>query len=414
MDSLADTIGWLTTADNWWGSTGILQRIWEHLQYSLLAVGLAVIIALPAGLVIGHTGRAEPGAVAVSGAARAVPTLGLLVLLGRWYPVQVWPVIVVLAVLAIPPILANTTAGIGNIDPAARDAARGMGMTPMQVLTQVEVPLAAPLILAGVRSALLQVIATATIAAFAGLGGLGRFVIDGFAVSDDARVYGGSIVVAVLALVSEGLFALAQLVRAAYPASPPGTGARRRSPCPTHSWRSQHMKYTRLLAALAALALVAAACGDDDDDDSAAGDDAAAGDLSGQSLTIGSANFPESVLLAEIYAGALEAEGADVTVEPNIGSPRGLLPGHRNRRDRPAAGVHELPAFVCAAPGRSRSDSRGHQCRGAARRARGRAARQPDRPDAVNRRGQGRHRLQPGDDRRVRLLRSQRPRRGVG
>ncbi len=226
MDSLADTIGWLTTADNWWGSTGILQRIWEHLQYSLLAVGLAVIIALPAGLVIGHTGRAEPGAVAVSGAARAVPTLGLLVLLGRWYPVQVWPVIVVLAVLAIPPILANTTAGIGNIDPAARDAARGMGMTPMQVLTQVEVPLAAPLILAGVRSALLQVIATATIAAFAGLGGLGRFVIDGFAVSDDARVYGGSIVVAVLALVSEGLFALAQW-------SVRPTRLRRRGPVPT-------------------------------------------------------------------------------------------------------------------------------------------------------------------------------------
>jgi osmoprotectant transport system permease protein len=225
MDSLADTIGWLTTADNWWGSTGILQRIWEHLQYSLLAVGLAVIIALPAGLVIGHTGRAEPGAVAVSGAARAVPTLGLLVLLVRWYPVQVWPVIVVLAVLAIPPILANTTAGIGNIDPAARDAARGMGMTPMQVLTQVEVPLAAPLILAGVRSALLQVIATATIAAFAGLGGLGRFVIDGFAVSDDARVYGGSIVVAVLALVSEGLFALAHW-------SVRPTRLRRRGPVP--------------------------------------------------------------------------------------------------------------------------------------------------------------------------------------
>jgi osmoprotectant transport system permease protein len=210
MDTLADTIGWLTTADNWWGPMGILQRIWEHLQYSLIAVGLALVIALPAGLVIGHTGRAEPGAVALSGAARAVPTLGLLVLLGRWYPVQAGPVIVVLAVLAIPPILANTTAGMGSIDPAAREAARGMGMTPMQMLTRVEVPLAAPLIIAGVRSALLQVIATATIAAFAGLGGLGRFIIDGFAVSDDARVYGGSIVVAALALTSEGLFAVAQ------------------------------------------------------------------------------------------------------------------------------------------------------------------------------------------------------------
>jgi osmoprotectant transport system permease protein len=113
-------------------------------------------------------------------------------------------------VLAIPPMLANTTAGIAGVDPAVRDAAQGMGMTPLQVLTRVEIPIAAPLILAGVRSALLQVIATATIAAFAGLGGLGRFIIDGFAVSDDARVYGGSIVVAMLALVGEGLFALAQ------------------------------------------------------------------------------------------------------------------------------------------------------------------------------------------------------------
>jgi osmoprotectant transport system permease protein len=225
MDALTGTIEWLTTADNWWGPAGILQRIWEHLQYSLLAVGLAVLIALPAGLVIGHTGRAEPGAFALSGAARAVPTLGLLVLLGRWYPVQAWPVIIVLAVLAIPPVLANTTAGIGGVDPAARDAAQGMGMTPLQVLTRVEVPLAAPLILAGIRSALLQVFATATIAAFAGLGGLGRFIIDGFAVSDDARVYGGSIVVAVLALLGEGLFALAQ--RSVRPA-----GLRRRRPPP--------------------------------------------------------------------------------------------------------------------------------------------------------------------------------------
>jgi osmoprotectant transport system permease protein len=210
MNTFTDTIGWLTTADNWWGSTGILQRIEEHLQYSLLAVALAALIALPAGLVIGHTGRFEHGALALSGAARAIPTLGLLVLLGRWYPVEVGPVIIVLAVLAIPPILANTAAGIGGVDPAAREAAQGMGMTPRQVLMQVEVPLAAPLTLAGVRSALLQVIATATIAAFAGLGGLGRFIIDGFAVRDEARVYGGSIVVAVLALLGEGLFALAQ------------------------------------------------------------------------------------------------------------------------------------------------------------------------------------------------------------
>jgi osmoprotectant transport system permease protein len=192
MNILSDTWGWLTTSANWWGPAGILQRIWEHLQYSLLAVGLAMLIALPLGLVIGHTGRFEPGVFTVSGAARAIPSLGLLVLFGHWYPLQAWPVIIVLAVLAIPPILANTTAGISGVDPAARDAAAGKGM-----------------ILAGVRSALLQVIATATIAAYIGLGGLGRFIIDGFAVSDDAQVYGGSVIVAALALVSEGLFVLA-------------------------------------------------------------------------------------------------------------------------------------------------------------------------------------------------------------
>jgi osmoprotectant transport system permease protein len=210
MDVLSDTFGWLTTASNWWGPSGILQRIWEHVQYSLLAVALAMLIALPLGLVIGHTGRYEPGAFAVSGAARAIPSLGLLVLLYRVDPLEAWPAIVVLTVLAIPPILANTTAGIGGVDAAARDAAEGMGMRPLQVLVGVEIPLAAPLILAGIRSSLLQVIATATIAAYIGLGGLGRFIIDGFAVSDDAMVYGGSIVVAALALVSEGVFVIAQ------------------------------------------------------------------------------------------------------------------------------------------------------------------------------------------------------------
>jgi len=210
MNILSEAFGWLTTADNWTGDGGILQRLWEHIQYSALALAIALVIALPIGLFIGHTGRFESGTFLVSGSARAIPTLGLLVLLGRWYPLKLWPVILVLVVLAVPPILANTAAGISGVDPATRDAAKGMGMTPFQVLARVEVPLAAPLILAGIRSAALQVIATATIAAYAGLGGLGRFIIDGFAVSDDARVYGASVVVAALALASEGLFVLAQ------------------------------------------------------------------------------------------------------------------------------------------------------------------------------------------------------------
>ena len=150
--------------------------------------------------------------------------------------------------------------------PAARDAAQGMGMTPLQVLARVEVPLAAPLILAGVRSALLQVFATATIAAYAGLGGLGRFIIDGFAVSDDARVYGGSIVVAGLALLGEGLFVLAQR-RCGRRASPP----RQRRSLPTVSLSHPQLEESAHEAPPACsppsrvLALVTAACGRDDD-----------------------------------------------------------------------------------------------------------------------------------------------------
>jgi len=210
MGTISDTWSWLTTAANWWGPAGILHRIEEHLQYSALALVIALVLALPVGLVIGHTGRGEPIAFGVAGVWRAVPTLGLLVLLFADAPFRLWPVIVVLVVLAVPPVLANTVAGVGGTDAAARDAAKGVGMTPRQVLGRVEVPLALPLILAGVRSAALQVIATATIAAYVGLGGLGRFIIDGYSVRDYGRVFGGAVIVAALALLSEGAFALLQ------------------------------------------------------------------------------------------------------------------------------------------------------------------------------------------------------------
>ena len=141
---------------------------------------------------------------------RALPTLGVVILVFRIEPLSIWPVIVALIVIAIPPILLNTEVGIRSIDPAVRDAARGMGMTGWQALWRVEVPLAMPLILAGLRSATGQVIATATIAAYVGLGGLGRYIIDGYSVRDIGEVTGGAVVVAVLALLVEGGFALLQ------------------------------------------------------------------------------------------------------------------------------------------------------------------------------------------------------------
>jgi osmoprotectant transport system permease protein len=202
-----DVIQWLTDGAHWQGSEGIPLRVWEHLKYSLVALAIAGVIAVPLGLWVGHTGRGRFLAVNLTGALRAVPSLGLLflslMLLGSHLHGDLGvyvPTALVLVVLAIPPILAGAYAGVEQVEAAARDAARGMGMTGGEVLWQVEVPCALPLIMSGIRSAALQVIATATLAATVGLGGLGRFLIDGLSVRDYAQMAGGAILVAVLAL----------------------------------------------------------------------------------------------------------------------------------------------------------------------------------------------------------------------
>jgi osmoprotectant transport system permease protein len=207
---MGETIDWLTQAAQWSGPGGIPARLVEHVWYSALGVVLAALIALPAGLAIGHTGRGSLFAASLSNFWRALPTLGLVILVFRLEPLSIWPVMVALVAIAIPPILLNTDVGIRSIDPTVRDAARGMGMTGWQALWRVEVPLALPLILAGFRSATGQVVATATIAAFVGLGGLGRFIIDGYAARDIGEISGGAVVVAALALVVEGAYALLQ------------------------------------------------------------------------------------------------------------------------------------------------------------------------------------------------------------
>ncbi|GAA3603930.1 ABC transporter permease subunit [Marihabitans asiaticum] len=209
-------LDWLLSAQTWQGDDGILARLLEHIGYTLLVVVIAAAIAIPLGLWVGHTGR---GRWLVSGAnaVRAVPTLGLLFALVLWLGPRlsgelyfVLPSVLVLVLLAVPPILSGTYSGVAAVDPAARDAARGMGMTGRQVLRDVELPCALPLILSGLSSAMLQVVATATIAAYVGLGGLGRFIIDGLAVQDYAQTAGGAILVALLALVLEGLMAAIQ------------------------------------------------------------------------------------------------------------------------------------------------------------------------------------------------------------
>ncbi|HET6967906.1 MAG TPA: ABC transporter permease, partial [Ornithinibacter sp.] len=209
-------LDWFTDPANWSGADGIPTRLAEHVGYTALAVVLAAVVAIPSGLWVGHTGRAR-WLVSVANSVRAVPTLGLLFVVSLWLGPMfasdlafLVPSIVVLAILAVPPILAGTYAGIEAVDPAARDAAKGVGMTGWQVVRQVEVPNALPLLLSGIRSAVLQVVATATIAAIVGLGGLGRFLIDGIALGDYPRAAGGAVLVAVLAVVLDGVIALVQ------------------------------------------------------------------------------------------------------------------------------------------------------------------------------------------------------------
>lgn len=202
-----DVLTWLTDPAHWQGYDGIPARLWEHVWYSALALAIAAAVAIPLGLWVGHTGRGRFLAVNLTGAFRAIPSLGLLfaslMILGPRIQGDAGvlvPTELILVVLAIPPILAGTYSGVEQVDAAARDAARGMGMRGSQVLAKVEVPCAMPLIASGLRSAALQVVATATLAATVGLGGLGRFLIDGLAVRDYAQMAGGAVLVAALAL----------------------------------------------------------------------------------------------------------------------------------------------------------------------------------------------------------------------
>lgn len=227
MNFLQQALDYLFTAANWPGKAGLGARILEHLQYTVLAVGVSALIAVPIGLAIGHTGRGSIVVVTAVNALRALPTLGVLLLGVLLWGLGLLPPTVALTLLGIPPLLAGTYAGIANVDPAITDAARSMGMTERRILTRVEVPLALPLILGGLRTATLQVVATATVAAYASLGGLGRYLIDGIKVRQFSLALVGALLVTVLALALDGLLACAVW------ASMPGTGRlRRRLPQP--------------------------------------------------------------------------------------------------------------------------------------------------------------------------------------
>ena len=222
MNFLQQALDYIFSAQNWGGNAGLGARIIEHLQYTAVAVAVSALIAIPIGLIIGHTGRGSFLVVTAVNGLRALPTLGVLLLGVLLWGLGLLPPTVALMLLGIPPLLAGTYAGIANVDPKVTDAARSMGMTERRVLMRVEVPNAMPLILGGLRTATLQVVATATIAAYASLGGLGRYLIDGIKVRQFYLALVGALLVTVLALILDGLLAMAVW------ASVPGAGRLRR------------------------------------------------------------------------------------------------------------------------------------------------------------------------------------------
>ncbi len=215
---------WITQSANWHGSDSIPQQFVAQLGYSGLPLLIAALIAVPAGVVIGHTGRGAVVVTNVANAWRSIPTLGLLILLAVYLGLVTLTWLIPLVVLAIPPILVNVAEGVAGVDADVTDAAKGMGMTPWQQVVKVEVPIAMPLILVGLRTSAIFVVATATIAAYLGLGGLGRFIFDGLASSQYGPVAGGALLVVILAVLVLGLFAL--LSRLVVPAGLRGQGRR--------------------------------------------------------------------------------------------------------------------------------------------------------------------------------------------
>jgi len=212
-----DVVDWFTTAEHWRGDFGVPHRLAEHAAMSLAAVAAAMLIGLPLGIWLGHRGRGGALAINLTNVGRAVPSLAILALtqqaigLSGWPGFGARPAFVALVALAVPPLVTNAYIGMRGVDPDVLEAARGMGMTGGEVLWRVEVPIALPLVMAGVRTAAVQVVATATLAAVTAWGGLGRFIVDGFGQQDNAQIVAGALLVGLMALVTE--VALAQVQR---------------------------------------------------------------------------------------------------------------------------------------------------------------------------------------------------------
>jgi osmoprotectant transport system permease protein len=230
-------LAWIFDPAHWATGPDISGHLLEHLGVSGICVLIAVAIALPVGVAIGHTGRGRGAAILISNIARALPTLGLLSILILLFGIGLLPITVVLVILAIPPMLAGAYAGVESVDRQTIDAARALGMTEWQIITRVEIPLALPLLIGGLRATALQVIATLGIASAFAFGGLGIYLINGLAQADFVQLLAGAILITALALVVDGVLALVQ--RFVVPrgvvvgrANPNGSQKRARAPRP--------------------------------------------------------------------------------------------------------------------------------------------------------------------------------------
>ncbi len=203
MAFVTSVVAWFANPLHWAGSNGVPTRLLEHLEMSGVAVLAGLLVALPVGIGLGHWRRFGTLAINISNVGRALPSFAILVIAFEVFGLGNYPAFAALTLLAIPPMLTNSYIGVRDVDAEVRDAARGMGMRERRVLIDVELPLAMPLIMAGVRTAAVQVVATATLAAVVAGGGLGRYIIDGFGQRDDAQVFAGAVLVAVLAMAVE-------------------------------------------------------------------------------------------------------------------------------------------------------------------------------------------------------------------
>lgn len=215
IEFLGEVAAWFADPATWSGRDGIPARLWEHLWISGVSLATAIGIGLPLGLAIGHTGRGARAVVAIANVGRAVPSLGLMglafiLLLPVGLAIGPLPAILALVALGVPPIVVNAYVGVREVDAELVEAARGMGMSDWEILRRVEVPIALPVILAGVRTAAVQTVATATLAAVLGGGTLGQLIIVGFNVGDQVRIFGGALLVAALSIGTELVFAAIQ------------------------------------------------------------------------------------------------------------------------------------------------------------------------------------------------------------